>query len=48
MESWPQTALARMGYPVVRMLQARFRRDSAAAMKRGEPIQITPARFMAW
>ncbi len=32
--SRPQAALARMGYPVVRHLQARFRRDSAAAMRR--------------
>ena len=32
--SRPQAALARLGYPVVRMLQARFRRDSAAAMRR--------------
>ena len=32
--SWPQSPLARIGQPVVRLLQARFRRDSAAAMKR--------------
>jgi uncharacterized protein (UPF0548 family) len=32
--SWPQTALTRIGQPIVRALQARFRRDSAAAMKR--------------
>jgi uncharacterized protein (UPF0548 family) len=32
--SWPQSALAWIGQPVVRALQARFRRDSAAAMKR--------------
>lgn len=32
--SWPQSALARLGTPIVRLLQARFRRDSAAAMKR--------------
>jgi len=32
--SWPQTTLARIGQPIVRVLQARFRRDSAAAMKR--------------
>ena len=32
--SWPQTALTRIGQPIVRRLQARFRRDSAAAMKR--------------
>jgi len=32
--SWPQVMLARLGQPIVRLLQARFRRDSAAAMKR--------------
>jgi uncharacterized protein (UPF0548 family) len=32
--SWPQSPLARIGYPIVRLLQARFRRESAAAMKR--------------
>ncbi|HKY21691.1 MAG TPA: DUF1990 domain-containing protein [Vicinamibacterales bacterium] len=32
--SWPRARLARAGQPVVRLLQARFRRDSAAAMKR--------------
>jgi uncharacterized protein (UPF0548 family) len=32
--SWPQATLARIGYPIVRVLQARFRRDSAAAMRR--------------
>lgn len=32
--SWPQAWLACIGHPVVRLLQARFRRDSAAAMKR--------------
>jgi uncharacterized protein (UPF0548 family) len=32
--SWPQVALTRVGQPIVRMLQARFRRDSAAAIKR--------------
>lgn len=31
--SRPQSALAWMGQPVVRRLQARFRRDSAAAMR---------------
>ena len=31
--SWPQSPLARIGQPIVRLLQARFRRDSAAAMK---------------
>ena len=32
--SWPQSALAWIGQPIVRLLQARFRRDSAASMKR--------------
>jgi uncharacterized protein (UPF0548 family) len=32
--SWPQATLARIGQPIVRALQNRFRSDSAAAMKR--------------
>jgi uncharacterized protein (UPF0548 family) len=32
--SWPQATLARIGQPVVRLLQARFREHSAAAMRR--------------
>jgi uncharacterized protein (UPF0548 family) len=32
--SKPRSSLARLGYPVTRSLQARFRRDSAAAMVR--------------
>jgi len=32
--SWPQAPLARIGQPIVRALQARFRKDSVAAMKR--------------
>jgi uncharacterized protein (UPF0548 family) len=32
--SWAHATLARIGQPIVRVLQARFRRDSAAAMKR--------------
>ena len=32
--SWPQAALAWLGHPIVRRLQARFRSDSAAAMRR--------------
>ena len=32
--SWPQAMLARVGHPIVRVLQARFRRHSAAAMAR--------------
>ena len=31
--SRPRAALARLGYPLVRQLQARFRRDSARAMQ---------------
>jgi uncharacterized protein (UPF0548 family) len=31
--SWGQATLARVGQPIVRLLQARFRRDSAAVMK---------------
>ena len=32
--SWPQATLARVGQPIVRVLQERFRDHSAAAMKR--------------
>lgn len=32
--SWPQATLARVGQPIVRVLQERFRDQSAAAMKR--------------
>jgi uncharacterized protein (UPF0548 family) len=32
--SWPQAMLARAGQPIVRLLQARFRRHSAQAMQR--------------
>ena len=32
--SRPNHFLARLGYPIVRRLQRRFARDSAAAMKR--------------
>ena len=32
--SWPQSVLAFVGQPIVRIFQERFRRDSAAAMKR--------------
>ena len=32
--SWPQATLARVGQPIVRVLQERFREESAAAMKR--------------
>jgi uncharacterized protein (UPF0548 family) len=38
--SFPQAAVARMGQPIVRLLQARFRRDSAAAMERA--VRNTP------
>ncbi len=33
-KSWPQAMLARVGQPIVRVLQARFRAHSAAAMMR--------------
>jgi uncharacterized protein (UPF0548 family) len=33
-KSWPHAVLAHVGQPIVRALQARFRRDSAAAMIR--------------
>jgi len=33
--SKPRAALAKLGYPLTRMLQARFRRDSIAAMIKG-------------
>jgi uncharacterized protein (UPF0548 family) len=32
--SWPRVTLTRIGYPITRLLQARFRRDSAQAMRR--------------
>lgn len=36
--SKPRALLARIGYPVTRLLQARFRRDSIAAMQRATRI----------
>lgn len=36
--SWPQAMLARVGQPIVRVLQARFRSHSAAAMKRATTV----------
>jgi uncharacterized protein (UPF0548 family) len=35
--SWGHAPLARLGRPIVRVLQARFRRDSVAAMRRATP-----------
>jgi uncharacterized protein (UPF0548 family) len=32
--SWPRATLARIGHPIVRVLQARFRRHSVEAMQR--------------
>jgi uncharacterized protein (UPF0548 family) len=32
--SWPRVTLARIGYPIMRWLQARFPRDSTEAMRR--------------
>jgi uncharacterized protein (UPF0548 family) len=40
--SKPQAALARIGQPIVRALQARFRRDSVAAMKRATEFGSLP------
>ena len=40
--SWPQTALTRVGQPVVRALQARFRRDSVAAIARATRAARAP------
>jgi uncharacterized protein (UPF0548 family) len=37
--SEPQALLARLGQPIVRLLQARFRRDSAAAMRRAIAVR---------
>ena len=36
--SWPQAMFARVGQPIVRVLQARFRHHSAAAMTRAENV----------
>lgn len=38
--SRPRAALARLGYPITRMLQARFRRDSARAVRRA--VEVRP------
>jgi uncharacterized protein (UPF0548 family) len=37
--SRPRAALARLGYPIARVLQARFRRDSARAMEKASGLQ---------
>ena len=39
--SWPQATLARVGQPIVRALQARFRRDSAATMMRATRSKVS-------
>ena len=36
--SWPQAAITYIGQPIVRILQARFRRDSVEAMRRAVRI----------
>jgi uncharacterized protein (UPF0548 family) len=36
--SWPYAAMAHVGQPIVRRLQARFRRDSARAMQRATTL----------
>jgi uncharacterized protein (UPF0548 family) len=41
--SWPHATLARVGQPIVRVLQARFRRDSAVAMKRATRAESSVA-----
>ena len=41
--SWPQSTLARVGQPIVRLLQERFRDQSAAAMKRATRCNGVPA-----
>ena len=41
--SWPQSVLALVGQPIVRILQERFRRDSAAAMKRATSVRSANA-----
>jgi uncharacterized protein (UPF0548 family) len=38
--SWPQVMLTHLGQPIVRLLQARFRRDSAKAMTRATRVGI--------
>jgi uncharacterized protein (UPF0548 family) len=38
--SRPRALLARFGYPIARLLQARFRRDSAEAMKRAAVVAV--------
>jgi uncharacterized protein (UPF0548 family) len=40
--SRPRAALARAGYPIVRVLQARFRRDSGEAMRKA--VDAAPGR----
>jgi uncharacterized protein (UPF0548 family) len=40
--SRPRAVLARLGYPIVRMLQARFRRDSGEAMRRATRSSRAP------
>ena len=38
--SRPRALLARIGYPIARVLQARFRRDSVKAMRRELPVTL--------
>ena len=40
--SWPRAMLARVGQPIVRVLQERFRHDSAGAMKRAVGAEGAP------
>ena len=41
--SWPQAMVARLGQPIVRLLQARFRKESAEAMKRATRSNVVRA-----
>jgi uncharacterized protein (UPF0548 family) len=42
--SWAQAPLAYLGQPMVRLLQARFRRDSCAAMRRATSRTVAVPR----
>jgi uncharacterized protein (UPF0548 family) len=41
--SWPRAALTRIGYPIARLLQAQFRRDSVEAMRRAASGRQSPS-----
>jgi uncharacterized protein (UPF0548 family) len=44
--SWPQATLARLGHPIVRVLQERFRKQSAVALQRATRGDAAQARAM--